>query len=90
MNAERKDRSMDSHDELLPSSTFKMDDKSCWTPDGKMGTCGTVRSCYPHFKLPDLSNLETWVLGTRGTCHYVQRDGRNVRTNIKNCTIWMK
>lgn len=71
---ERKDRSMNTKsNEALPS-----EEKSCWTPDGKMGTCGTVRSCYPHFKLPDLSNLETWVLGTRGTCHYVERDGRNV------------
>ena len=61
-----------------------MNEKTCWTPDGQMGRCGSVRSCYPHVKLPSLSNLETWVLGTRGTCHYVEPDGRNVRHKFVN------
>jgi hypothetical protein len=62
----------------FPSSTFLADEKSCFTTEGKLGFCTSVRSCYPKFKLPELSNLETWVIGTRGTCHYVEKDGRQV------------
>lgn len=73
----------------LPSSTFVMTDRSCWTLDGKLGTCGSVRSCYPNFKLPELSNLETWVLGIRGTCNYVESDGRQVITQRLN-VLWLE
>jgi hypothetical protein len=62
----------------FPSSTFLASEKSCFTTEGKLGSCTSVRSCYPKFKLPELSNLETWVIGTRGTCHYVEKDGRQV------------
>jgi hypothetical protein len=62
----------------MPSATFMMPDRTCWTPEGKRGICGTLRACYPHVKLPDLSNLETWVIGVSGTCNYVEQDGRNV------------
>ena len=68
----------------MPSGTFMMADRTCWTNDGKMGICGPVRACYPHAKLPDLSNLETWVLGVSGTCNYVEQDGRNVCSIISN------
>lgn len=63
---------------LPSSSTLLVSEKSCFTTEGKLGSCTSVRSCYPKFKLPQLSNLETWVIGTRGTCHYVEKDGRQV------------
>lgn len=62
-----------------PSNTFVLAaERSCWTTEGRVGSCTSVRTCYPKFKLPELSNLETWVIGTRGTCHYVEPDGRQV------------
>ena len=64
--------------DTVPSNTFMMSGRSCWTHDGKLGTCGSVRSCYPNSRLPELSNLETWVIGTRGTCYYVEPSGRQV------------
>lgn len=64
--------------DYVPSNTFFMSGRSCWTHDGKLGTCGSVRSCYPNSRLPELSNLETWVIGTRGTCYYAEPNGRQV------------
>lgn len=63
----------------VPSGTFAMSgERSCWTHDGKLGKCGSVRSCYPNSRLPELSSLETWVIGTRGTCYYAEPSGRQV------------
>ncbi len=63
----------------VPGSTTLMTERNnCWTPDGQTGFCGSLRSCYPNYKLPQLNNLEMWVLGTKGTCHYVEPDGRQV------------
>ena len=61
-----------------PAGTFLLTDRACWTANGRVGICGTVRQCYPNVRLPQLSNLETWVLGSRGTCNYVENDGRQV------------
>ena len=52
---------------------------SCVTFDKKLGTCLSVKECYPYTRVhQDIGNLETWVIGTKGTCHYVEPDGRQV------------
>jgi len=50
----------------------------CFSNQGRLGRCTTFRQCYPYFKLPDLSNWETWVLGVYDTCSYFNDDGRQV------------
>lgn len=53
--------------------------RTCVTFDGLPGICQPVQECYPYTKLHKLlSPLETWVIGTRGTCHYAEADGRQV------------
>jgi len=38
----------------------------------------SIRECYPFTRFPDLSDLETWAIGTKGTCHYGEPTGRQV------------
>lgn len=53
--------------------------RSCVTFDGQPGFCQTVQDCYPYTKLhQSISPLETWIIGTRGTCHFVEASGRHV------------
>ena len=66
---------------ILPSGTFLMTDQSCWTSDGKFGTCTSVRSCYPNLKLPSTNELDSWILSGRGTCLMTEPDGKQVRTS---------
>ena len=55
-------------------------ERSCYTFDNKRGYCRSVHECYKLTKLhKEISNLETWILGTRGTCNYVEPTGRQVR-----------
>nr|CAH0100513.1 unnamed protein product [Daphnia galeata] len=50
----------------------------CYTTDGRIGNCTSVRSCYPKVKLPKLSNLKWWSTASlRGTCHYLE-NGKQV------------
>jgi len=54
-------------------------ERSCYTFDNKRGYCRTVQECYKLTKLhQQISNLETWILGTRGTCNYVEPTGRQI------------
>ena len=55
-----------------------LSERSCWTREGKTGTCMSIRECYPFTRFPDLSDLETWAIGTKGTCHYGEPTGRQV------------
>jgi hypothetical protein len=52
----------------------------CFTSKGVFGRCTSFRQCYPYFKLPELSNWETWILGMYDTCSYFTSSGRQVRT----------
>jgi hypothetical protein len=52
----------------------------CFTSKGVFGRCMSFRQCYPYFKLPELSNWDTWVLGMYDTCSYFTSSGRQVRT----------
>ncbi|XP_065344136.1 serine protease 27-like [Cloeon dipterum] len=48
----------------------------CYTSRGQLGRCTSFRQCYPYFKVPDLNNWETWVLGMYDTCSYFNTHGR--------------
>ncbi|KAK4007979.1 hypothetical protein OUZ56_013138 [Daphnia magna] len=63
---------------MLPSGTFLLSDRTCWTPDGKFGTCSSVRSCNPNVKLPLQNDVDSGMPSVRGTCHYSEPDGRQV------------
>ena len=69
---------------VINSDLFDPDDpheRSCWTFDNKHGTCTAVRECYPYTKVHQLDNLETWVIGTKGTCNYIEPSGRQVQSD---------
>lgn len=53
----------------------------CFTSKGHLGRCTSFRQCYPYFKLPELNNWETWILGMYDTCSYFTGSGRQVRIN---------
>lgn len=64
----------------LPSGTFLLTDRTCWTPDGKLGTCSSIRSCNLNIKLPSQNDVDSGKLGARGTCVFAEPDGRQVKT----------
>lgn len=67
---------------MLPSGTFLLSDRTCWTPDGKFGTCSSVRSCNPSVKLPLQNDVYSGMPSARGTCHYSEPDGRQVQNRF--------
>jgi hypothetical protein len=62
----------------LPSNTFMLKERSCFTNEGSIGSCTSLRSCYPTFKLSQVNQEEMWVMFTRGTCSYGGENGRQV------------
>ncbi len=63
----------------LPSNTFMLKERSCFTKEGSIGSCTSLRSCYSTMKLLPLVNQEElWVMFTRGTCSYGGENGRQV------------
>ncbi|XP_067002303.2 chymotrypsin-like protease CTRL-1 [Anabrus simplex] len=50
----------------------------CFTSKGVLGRCTSFRQCYPYFKLPELNNWETWILGMYDTCSYFTATGRQM------------
>lgn len=62
----------------LPSNTFMLKERSCFTNEGSIGSCTSLRSCYPTFKLSQVNQEEMWVMFTRGTCSYGGENGRKV------------
>ncbi|XP_071454280.1 serine proteinase stubble-like [Hetaerina americana] len=50
----------------------------CFSSKGQLGRCTSFRQCYPYFKLPDLNNWETWILGMYDTCSYFTASGRQM------------
>ncbi|XP_057376099.1 tryptase gamma-like [Daphnia carinata] len=59
----------------LPDRNAMLSERSCFTPDGNLGYCTSVRSCYPTLTLPQLHQPQTWAIISRGTCHYARDDG---------------
>ncbi|KAK9890287.1 hypothetical protein WA026_010390 [Henosepilachna vigintioctopunctata] len=50
----------------------------CFTSKGVLGRCTPFRQCYPYFKLPELNNWDTWILGMYDTCSYYTQQGRQM------------
>ncbi|KAL3289479.1 hypothetical protein HHI36_022902 [Cryptolaemus montrouzieri] len=50
----------------------------CFTSKGVLGRCTSFRECYPYFKLPELNNWDTWILGMYDTCSYYTQQGRQM------------
>lgn len=59
---------------------------ACFTSKGALGRCTPFRQCYPYFKLPELNNWDTWILGMYDTCSYYTLQGRQVSLNFFNYT----
>ncbi|XP_044765126.1 proclotting enzyme-like [Coccinella septempunctata] len=51
---------------------------ACFTSKGALGRCTPFRQCYPYFKLPELNNWDTWILGMYDTCSYYTLQGRQM------------
>ncbi|GLV37602.1 lethal (2) k05911 [Carabus blaptoides fortunei] len=49
---------------------------TCLSNKGVVGRCTPFRQCYPYFKLPELGNWDTWILGMYDTCSYFTSQGR--------------
>lgn len=64
---------------LLSNSFMKEKERSCFTRDGRFGSCMTIRSCYPNIKLPQLRHLGPWTTAIRGTCNYFAEDEKMVK-----------
>ncbi|XP_046451011.1 trypsin-1-like isoform X1 [Daphnia pulex] len=62
----------------LPSNTFMLKERSCFTNEGSIGTCTSLRSCYPTIKLSQVNQEEMWVMFTRGTCSYGGENGKQM------------
>ncbi|XP_057380531.1 trypsin-1-like [Daphnia carinata] len=56
-------------------NTTMMDERSCYTTQGRFGSCMAVRSCSPTSKL---SNLETWSVIIQIACSYTVKDGKQI------------
>ncbi|KAK7070281.1 Tryptase gamma [Halocaridina rubra] len=57
---------------------FNLPPKTCWNKElGFLGECVSVKSCYPFFRLPDVSPEDTWIFGIYNSCP-MQVDGQVV------------
>ncbi|KAB0801482.1 hypothetical protein PPYR_05836 [Photinus pyralis] len=50
----------------------------CYTSKGVLGKCMSFRQCYPFFKLPELNNWDSWILGMYDTCRFYTAQGRQL------------
>ncbi|CAG9759367.1 unnamed protein product [Ceutorhynchus assimilis] len=50
----------------------------CYNSKGELGSCIPFRQCYPYFKVTQVGNFDTWVLGMYDTCSYYTAQGRQV------------
>ncbi|KAI9554581.1 hypothetical protein GHT06_019854 [Daphnia sinensis] len=62
----------------LPSNTLVVKDGSCLTRSGHLGSCSSIRTCYPTTKWHQLNHLETWAIISRDTCIYNGEEGTQV------------
>lgn len=47
----------------------------CLTTNNVIGTCTSLKNCYPYFKFPDLYSWERWIIGNYDTCSYYNENG---------------
>ncbi|KAI9554696.1 hypothetical protein GHT06_019972 [Daphnia sinensis] len=59
----------------MQSNTAVTDERSCYTTQGRSGSCMSLRSCYPTSKL---NNLETWSVIIQTPCSFIVKDGRQI------------
>ena len=59
----------------------------CFTGKGVLGKCTSFRQCYPYFKVPELNNFESWILGMYDTCSYYTAQGRQVKTILPDINL---
>lgn len=65
-------------DQFALSGSSGLAERSCWTLDGILGTCGSIRDCYPNIRLPESSVADQWIIGARGGCNYAKSSGKQV------------
>ena len=77
----RKTKSGDQTPEMIDS-----DVRTCLTFDRHAGVCLPISECYPYTKMhKSIDNRESWVIGTRGTCNYVEPSGKQVKSSA---SVW--
>ncbi|XP_063697625.1 clotting factor G beta subunit [Culicoides brevitarsis] len=47
----------------------------CLASNNVLGTCTSLKNCYPYFKFPDLYSWERWIIGNYDTCSYYNEMG---------------
>ncbi|KAI9554694.1 hypothetical protein GHT06_019970 [Daphnia sinensis] len=62
-------------DAEMQNTTIMMDERSCYTTEGRFGSCMSLRSCYP---TSILNNLETWSVIIRIPCSYLVEGGKQI------------
>ncbi|XP_046452577.1 chymotrypsin-1-like [Daphnia pulex] len=59
--------------------TEDLGDRSCLTFDRQAGVCLPISECYPYTKVhKTINNHESWVIGSRGTCNYVEPGSKQI------------
>lgn len=62
----------------LPSNALGVKEGSCFTRSGHLGSCTSIRTCYPTTKWHELNQLETWAIISRDTCIYTVEEDKQV------------
>ncbi|EFX75604.1 hypothetical protein DAPPUDRAFT_323225 [Daphnia pulex] len=62
----------------LPSRTSLLSERACRTVDGNLGTCGSIRDCYPGIRMPESKNVEKWIINSSGGCSYAKSNGKEL------------
>lgn len=69
------------HAQASPSIVAPTD--ACYNSKGESGSCVPFRQCYPYFKVPNVGNFDSWVLGMYDTCSYYTAQGRQVSSSYR-------
>jgi len=59
----------------------------CISKERGLGKCMSLKECYPYFKLLELPQADTWVMGLYDTCSYMSPKGRSVFGVCCNNTV---
>ncbi|EFX71073.1 hypothetical protein DAPPUDRAFT_256105 [Daphnia pulex] len=72
---------------LHNSNTDLAAENSCYTTDGEIGKCTSVRSCYPELKLSELRNSELWAASTRGLWSVLPITASSLKNATSKCRL---
>lgn len=64
----------------LPSNTFMLKKRSCFTSNGRLSSCLPISDCYEKMRSPQRNQLEMWAILTSDACQYTGEDGNQVIT----------